>query len=136
MDTETIRILKSAVKNLKSIGKYDFDSRYVCDSKGNVYLLTDDETEKYFVCKEMKPFITKDGYVEYVLTLSNGDKQHIQAQIIVARLYLAKVRGKDYVNHLDGDKSNNKYTNLEWSTQSENIEHTYTLGRVAWNKGK
>ena len=32
------------------------------------------------------------------------------------------------VNHIDGDKSNNHFSNLEWVTRSENLKHAIRIG--------
>lgn len=56
---------------------------------------------------------------------------------LVASAFLDNVKNKPCVNHLDGDKTNNKLENLQWCTYSENERHSYdVLGKVSWNKGK
>lgn len=129
MVNKITNISKARCKNLALLKKYSFDERYVCDDSGVVYLLKETDGLMYRGIA-MSPFVTKDGYVEYVLTDSEGNKKHIQAQRIVAILFLRKSKGKDYVNHKNGNKKDNRYLNLEWVTQSDNIKHTYdTLGR-------
>nr|WP_289038261.1 HNH endonuclease signature motif containing protein [uncultured Allobacillus sp.] len=44
---------------------------------------------------------------------------------LVAEHFVDRKEGKDYVNHIDGDKNNNSAENLEWVTQSENQIHAY-----------
>lgn len=115
---------KSEFKNLKDLKDQAFDGRYVCDRNGKVYLIKAIMVNK-LVLKEMKPFLTRDGYLEYVLTTKHGMKKHIQGQRIVAGLYLKSTGNKIYVNHKDLDRTNNKVTNLEWISQSDNLKHSY-----------
>jgi len=53
------------------------------------------------------------------------------AHHLVALAFLGNPpRGKLQVNHLDGDRSNNKPTNLEWSNQQDNIQHAWDTGLI------
>lgn len=47
---------------------------------------------------------------------------------IVATHFIENPEKKQYVNHKDGDKSNNSMDNLEWVTSSENLKHSYRTG--------
>ena len=43
---------------------------------------------------------------------------------LVARFFIPNPFNKKSVNHKDGDKHNNHFTNLEWVTPSENMRHS------------
>lgn len=47
---------------------------------------------------------------------------------LVALAFIPMVEGKAYINHIDGDKTNNRVDNLEWCTAEENINHAYSSG--------
>ena len=68
--------------------------------------------------------ITKGGYLQYTLYV-NGVAYRIKAHRLVASLFLGIPENYNelVVNHKDGNKLNNHYTNLEWRTQYYNNYH-------------
>ena len=55
---------------------------------------------------------------------------------LVAEAFLMPVKGKNYVNHIDGNKENNRSDNLEWCTAKENTIHSFSKGLQINPKGK
>lgn len=47
---------------------------------------------------------------------------------VVLSSFCGYTEGKPEVNHIDGDKSNNSLSNLEWVSRSENNIHAYRTG--------
>ena len=82
-----VKIPRSEVKSLSKLKDYDFDDKYVANSHGDVYRVKGREGIK-LICKKMSPYENRDHYIEYVLTDRYGEKKHINAQRIVAGLFL------------------------------------------------
>lgn len=68
-----------------------------------------------------------DGY-KRVCIYSSGKRVKILVHRLVAMLFVDNPDNKKQVNHVDGNKSNNHYLNLEWCTNSENITHASLNG--------
>ncbi len=54
--------------------------------------------------------------------------KHRKVHRLVAQTFLDNPQNKPWVNHKDGDKSNNSVVNLEWSTPRENYAHAQATG--------
>lgn len=66
-------------------------------------------------------------YVNFCIGKSKMKKENIHR--LVAKYFLDPPDSPDMeVNHIDGVKTNNFATNLEWVTKSENAKHAYRLG--------
>lgn len=56
----------------------------------------------------------------------DGIAKTVNIHRLVANSFVKKELGKNQINHINGNKTNNHYTNLEWCTCSENIQHYHT----------
>lgn len=71
---------------------------------------------------------SKDGYVRILLFKDRKYKSEY-VHILVANHFLEKPDvEKVEVNHIDGVKSNNVVSNLEWVTRSQNTQHAIRNG--------
>lgn len=65
----------------------------------------------------------KDGYFMAILC-QDGIKKTVKIHRLVANAFIDKIDGKDIVNHIDSNKSNNNLSNLEWVSSLENSCHS------------
>ena len=77
--------------------------------------------------KILKPFRNKRGYLEVNLYKNSKSTAKIIHRL-AAKAFISNDFNKPQVNHIDGNKLNNKISNLEWMSNSENQLHAYSLG--------
>lgn len=68
------------------------------------------------------------NYIDYVVYLTNKKKHKIHR--LVAEAFIPNPENKPFINHIDHNPLNNVFTNLEWCTQKENMEHASKCGRM------
>lgn len=70
--------------------------------------------------KILKPIKARNGYLKVYI---KGKIYSIHR--LVAEAFILNPENKPQVNHIDGDKTNNKVENLEWCSISENVIHSF-----------
>jgi len=85
--------------------------------------------------KLMTNTLTPSGYVCVSLT-ANGKGKYSLLHIVVAKAFIPNPLNLPEVNHIDGNKANNKAENLEWNTSLENIQHAWKTGLSTPKKGE
>lgn len=73
--------------------------------------------------------------VVLVCTFENRGKKTCSVHRIVAQAFVPNEEGKPQVNHIDSDVMNAHASNLEWTTQKENIQYAFEQGRKTTRKG-
>lgn len=65
----------------------------------------------------------KQHYLRIALYNKNGVRKKVMVHRLVATAFVPNPHNKPFVNHIDGNKHNNDYRNLEWATNKENCHH-------------
>lgn len=87
------------------------------------------------VRKDTNNYILKQSSAQdykFVTLLILGHQKRMRVHRLVAEAFITNPDNKPYVNHIDGNRSNNKVENLEWVTPAENSQHAVAAG--LWSK--
>ena len=68
------------------------------------------------------------GYLEVCLSENGKTKRYLVHRLILSSFKPVENMDKLDVNHINGDKTDNRLSNLEWCTRSQNIKHSYKNG--------
>ena len=103
------------------------EGRYSADRDGHIY----DSQRKMFVAE----CPIKTGYL-IVHLRDKGKSRVFTVHRIIGRVFCAGFKEGLDINHINGNKKDNRSDNLEWVTRSENILHAYRTGLRESSKGK
>lgn len=79
--------------------------------------------------KILKTGLNNPGY-EFIVLRKNSLSKNKMIHRLVAETFTSNPNNYYCVNHIDGNKLNNRVENLEWCTQSENLKHAIKIGLV------
>ncbi len=100
----------------------DYNGRYEISSNGRIFSYARKKEGKLLAY-----IVNKDGYVQSLLSI-NKIKTNVLVHRLVAMAFVPNPNNLPEVNHIDGDKTNNNYWNLEWTTTKKNIGHAWSTG--------
>ena len=109
-----------------------FGGRYLVSNCGNVISLPRKKKQnnggtQLVKEKELSKSVNRKGYLTVHLSY-DGYSKRTQIHRLVAEEFIPNPGGKLQVNHIDGNKQNNRVENLEWCTGTENMRHAVHTG--------
>lgn len=101
-----------------------FEERYTVNTNGEVFSLSyRNSRKKKRMCEQLNMY----GYSIVQLTNKNGRRPY-KVHRLVAKTFIPNPKNKPTVNHINGNKEDNRVENLEWATIAENQKHAYRTG--------
>ena len=96
------------------------DPRIKVSNKGNVV------SHRRGACYPLKVSHTNSGY--QIVGAGYGSTHYQYVHRLVAETWIPNPNHYRDVNHINGDKTDNRVENLEWVTHSQNMRHAYRTG--------
>lgn len=134
--------IEKSTEEWRTLDRYP---RYQISSYGRVKCLNG------YICK---PAPNDEGYIRHILISTDGKKENKGAHWLTATAFIPNPQGKKHANHINGVRSDNRISNLEWCTIKENsstLKKVFAVANIAgrpivqynldgspvklWNKG-
>jgi hypothetical protein len=146
--SENIHSIKSSIScSIRGVYKSSFGFKWELDKDEDLeneiwkkINIENEDTSGYYISslgrfKNKKGIIMKDykpHHSGYIYLRVNIKKYALHR--LVALTFIENPENKLVVNHIDGNKINNKAENLEWVTCAENIFHNHKIGLTKGHK--
>ncbi len=102
---------------------YGYEGAYKVSNLGRIQSLLRKNTKG----KILNPAKNNRGYLRLGLCFK-GKIRYDSVHRLVAEAFIPNPKNLPEVNHIDGNKLNNRVENLEWVTKGENQIHAYKTG--------
>ena len=118
--------MKKPIKNYENLYEITEDGKIIClpRKKKNI--------NGSFITKQYETFGHKNSKGYMLINLTSDDKNIKKKNVLIHRLvaeaFIPNPNNYPYINHKDGNKSNNKVDNLEWCNNSMNQLHAFENG--------
>lgn len=107
-----------------------FEDRYMVSNLGRLARIRAGRFHKYLSTQ-----LQQAGYPQVTLR-KNGQKFCFRVHRLVALAFVSNSTQRETVNHIDGNKTNNVASNLEWLSCGENDAHARRIGLTKPARGE
>lgn len=113
---------------------HDFTGKYMVSNRGRVKSVDRYSSQNQFFGGRIlaqrdssKSHVRSKTKYKAVTLFDNGRQIDVEVHRLVATAFVPNPYEKKYVNHKDGDGTNNNANNLEWCTAKENADHSVKI---------
>lgn len=108
----------------------ELNNEYEISNYGRMKSIDRIKNDRKIKGRILKPSFNRGGGYPYFRLSLDGKKLSLTAHRLVAIYFVPNPDNKLYVNHIDSNRKNSYYQNLEWVTHSENMRHGKDFGFV------
>ncbi len=117
------------IKNYEELYSISKDGRIWSHSRSKkIYI--NRKTNKLYLGKWLKTTKNTDGYLHIHLS-KNKKIKHFKIHRLVAQAHIPNPKNKPYINHINGNKIDNRIENLRWCTALEYVSYSKIKGNYA-----